>query len=219
MLNCLNVSNAVHLLRVATIKAWTAQQHPTDLITNDLSWRFRGTDGNVERPPGTRPDWKPRQGREMNQYAIRRDFTQFLGPFRCQACIGRNSDCVVNKHSTSCDRCSSEAQCLFTRSISIERTGTKRNFSWDELNGEIALRKSAQQIQSNPQSIGSLSEHEEFCVHGDPYSSHDFNDSDGRDLIHSPFANASPYNNEYSIPVSARISDQTLHSLFTRYLG
>lgn len=145
----------------------------------------------------------------MNQYAIRRDFTQFLGPFRCQACIGRNSDCVVNKHSTACDKCTSEAQCLFTRSISIERTGTKRNFSWDELNGETVLRKSAQNFQSSPQSSRSLNEREEFYVHGDPYSSHDFNDSDGRDLIHSPFAAASPYNNEYSIPASARISDQT----------
>ena len=90
----------------------------------------------------------------MNQYAIRREVTEFLGPLRCQACISRDNECVVNRESRSCSGCNSEAECLFERNV--VRKESKKFFTWAELNGEIPTQRIPPRIQGSQQASGEV---------------------------------------------------------------
>lgn len=86
----------------------------------------------------------------INQYAVKHEATEFLGPLRCQACVSRNCKCFVQEDSRYCFQCTSESVCVFTRTV--ERTTKKTGFSWEEMVGESPIPKPSQEDRHLPRS-------------------------------------------------------------------
>ena len=85
---------------------------------------------------------------------------EFPGFLRCQTCVSRNSRCLVKKESWSCSECSSELDCLFTRTIKRPTQNTKRHFTWEELSNETPLQRTTGPESHVIQSGLGLLEHE-----------------------------------------------------------
>ena len=75
---------------------------------------------------------------------------EYSGPVRCQRCITYNTECFVAEKDKCCMSCQildKEDECFFTRTVS--RKLYKKDFTWEEMNGENILPHTEPLIQHN----------------------------------------------------------------------